>query len=186
MTLLPDINLLDNSLTGIDAMMGAAEAHGALCGMLCARGVVDRAQWIQHVLGEQHAEGQLEMATQQLAQMYRATIEQINDAVADFHLLLPDDDESLAQRVEALASWCQGFVYGLAAGGVSQGSELPVDTQELLSDFIEISRAGFDHSPEHHDEEDEIAFMEISEYVRTGILLINEELQPLKTSYTLQ
>ena len=186
MNTLPDITLLDNMLISIDAMMGAAEAHGALCGMLCARGVVDRAKWIAHVLGEQHPGGEQEAITQQLAQMHRATQEQINDAVGDFHLLIPDDDESLAHRVEALASWCQGFVYGLAAGGISQGSELPADTQELLADFIEISRAGFDHAPQNNDEEDEIAYMEISEYVRTGILLINEELQPLKTSYTLQ
>jgi len=186
MNSLPDINLLDNALESVDAMMGAAEAHGALCGMLCARGVVELSHWVQHVLGEQHPEGNLEPVTQQLAQMHRATLEQINDAVADFHLLVPDDDASLIERVEALANWCQGYVYGLAAGGVSQDSTLPSDTQELLADFIEISRAGFDHLADNYDEEDEVAYMEISEYVRTGILLINEELQPLKTAYTLQ
>ena len=37
---------------------------------------------------------------------------------------------------------------------------------------------------EDGSEEDEIAFMEVSEYVRMGILLIYEELQPLQSSQT--
>jgi uncharacterized protein YgfB (UPF0149 family) len=37
---------------------------------------------------------------------------------------------------------------------------------------------------EEDDEEDEVAFMEVSEYVRMGILLIYEELQPLQSSQT--
>ena len=34
------------------------------------------------------------------------------------------------------------------------------------------------------NEEDDVAFMEVSEYVRMGILLIYEELQPLQSSQT--
>jgi hypothetical protein len=186
MSSLPDISSLDDSLLRVDAMMVAAEAHGALCGMLCARGTVELSAWIGHVLGDhQNGEGLHELA-RELAQLHSATLEQLNDAVADFHLLLPDDGDGLEQRVAALASWCQGYVYGLAAGGISGETELPADSRELLADFIEISRAAMDDSLSDDEEADEIAFVEISEYVRTGVLLVNEELQPLKTAHRLQ
>ena len=54
----PDISRLDELLFRIDAALGATEAHGALCGMLCAQGSTDAAQWMLHVLGE-HDESRL-------------------------------------------------------------------------------------------------------------------------------
>jgi hypothetical protein len=186
MSSLPDITTLDDSLIRVDATMAAAEAHGALCGMLCARGSVELSSWLSHVLGAAQRGDNLHELARELAQLHSATLEQLNDAVADFHLLLPDDEDSLEQRVAALASWCQGYVYGLAAGGISAETELPADSRELLVDFIEISRAGMDGSLGDDEEADELAFVEISEYVRTGVLLINEELQPLKMNHRLQ
>jgi len=91
-----------------------------------------------------------------------------------------------------LGVWCQGFVYGLAVGGVKEETELPEDSKELIKDILEISRAGYiaddeaeiSTDVEDDNEEDEIAFMEVSEYVRMGTLLIYEELQPLQSSQT--
>lgn len=186
MSSLPDISSLDDSLIRVDAMMAAAEAHGALCGMLCARGTVELSTWMDHVLGDRHNGESLHDLARELAQLHTVTLEQLNDAVADFHLLLPGDEDSLEERVVALASWCQGYVYGLAAGGISRETELPADSSELLADFIEISRAGMGDGLSDDEDADEVAFFEISEYVRTGVLLVNEELQPLKTSHRLQ
>ncbi|MES0328506.1 MAG: UPF0149 family protein, partial [Gammaproteobacteria bacterium] len=107
------------------------------------------------------------------------------------YMLLPEDDEDLMDRTEALANWCQGFVYGLAAGGISDDTKLPGDAQEILMDFVEISRAGYNIGDDdvievsETTEEDELAFVEVVEYVRTGVLLINEELQTLIPSPTL-
>jgi uncharacterized protein YgfB (UPF0149 family) len=119
------------------------------------------------------------------------SVEQMNDIDSDFDLMLPDDDEPLEARVEALGVWCQGFVFGIAIGGIKEDTELPADSKELIKDIIEISRAGYvvDEEAElavseEGDEEDEVAFMEVSEYVRMGILLIYEELQPLQSSQT--
>jgi uncharacterized protein YgfB (UPF0149 family) len=143
-----------------------------------------------HVLGEQEQGNVfLRDVANQLSELHQWTLGQMNDPFGGFQLLLPDDDDDLGERTDALATWCLGFVYGLAAGGISEESELPEDTKELLMDFIEISRAGNDLGDQDDDsasdEEDELAFMEIVEYVRTGVLLINEELQPLQTSQVL-
>ncbi len=185
MNSLPDISALDETLFKVDATMGAAESHGALCGMLCAQGTTDLSEWMGHVLGEQEQGNVfLRDLANQLSDLHQSTLSQMNDPYGGFQLLLPDDDDDLDERTEALGDWCLGFVYGLAAGGISEDSELPEDTRELLADFIEISRAGNDVADmeDVSAEEDEVAFVEVVEYVRTGVLLINEELQPLQTS----
>ena len=188
----PDIPQLEDLLFNVDAAMGATESHGALCGMLCAQGATEASQWMLYVLGEHEETSKLLQQTgKKLLQIHQISVEQMNDTDAEFELMLPDDDESLEMRVEALGTWCQGFVYGLSVGGIKEDTVLPEDSKELIRDILEISRAGYvadneaELATEEEDtEEDEVAFMEVSEYVRMGILLIYEELQPLQSSQT--
>ena len=186
----PEIVELEELLYRIDAAMGAADAHGALCGMICARGTIELSEWVDHVIGEQEQGNELlHDVVHKLSELHQSTLEMMNDATGDFKLLLMDDDDPLPERVETLAAWCQGFIYGLAAGGIKEGSELPEDTSELLKDMIEISRAGHDVDDtgveESDDNDDEEAYMEIEEYVRMGVLLVYEELQPLQSTQTI-
>ena len=190
MSQFPEIVELEELLYRIDAAMGAADAHGALCGMLCARGTIELSEWVDHVIGEQEQGNEmLHDVVHKLSELHQSTLEMMNDATGDFKLLLMDDDDPLSERVETLSAWCQGFIYGLAAGGIKEGSELPEDTAELLKDMIEISRAGHDVDDtgveESDDNDDEEAYMEIEEYVRMGVLLIYEELQPLQSTQTI-
>ena len=189
----PDIPQLEDLLFEVDAILGATESHGALCGMLCAQGATEASQWMLHVLGEHEDTSKaLQQAGKKLIQIHQISVESMNDNDAEFELMLPDDDESLEMRVEALGTWCQGFVYGLAVGGIKEDTVLPEDSKELIKDILEISRAGYvadseaelAATDEEASEEDEVAFMEVSEYVRMGILLIYEELQPLQSSQT--
>ncbi|MGD2160403.1 MAG: YecA family protein [Gammaproteobacteria bacterium] len=186
----PEISDLEELLYRVDAAMGAAEAHGALCGMLCARGTIELSEWVDHVVGEQEQGSELlHEVVHKMSDLHQATLEMMNDATGEFRLLLLDEDDPLPERVDALAAWCQGFIYGLAAGGITEESELPEDTSELLKDMIEISRARHDMDDEEAEEsdanEDEVAYMEIEEYVRMGVLLIYEELQPLQSTQTI-
>lgn len=189
----PDISQLEGLLFDVDAMLGATESHGALCGMLCAQGATDAAQWMLQVLGEhEETSSALQQAGKLLMQIHTLSVEQMNDSNIDFDLMLPDDDEPLESRVEALGVWCQGFVFGLAVGGVKEDTDLPEDSKELIKDILEISRAGYiadneaelNAMAEDDSDEDEVAFMEVTEYVRMGTLLIYEELQPLQSSQT--
>ncbi|MFV2005662.1 MAG: UPF0149 family protein [Gammaproteobacteria bacterium] len=188
----PDIPQLEDLLFNVDAALGATESHGALCGMLCAQGATEASQWMLYVLGEHEETSKLLQQTgKKLLQIHQISVEQMNDNDAEFELMLPDDDEPLEMRVEALGTWCQGFVYGLAVGGIKEDTDLPEDSKELIRDILEISRAGYVAdieaelaTDEEDSEEDEVAFMEVCEYVRMGILLIYEELQPLQSSQT--
>ncbi len=189
----PDISQLEGLLFDADAALGAIESHGVLCGMLCAQGATDAAQWMLHVLGKREESSEvLRQAGKKLLEIHQISVEQMNDSDVEFELMLPDDDETLEARVEALGIWCQGFVFGLAVGGVKQDTELPEDSKELIGDILEISRAGYmvddeaelNTAIEEDNEEDEVALMEVTEYVRMGVLLIYEELQPLQSSQT--
>lgn len=173
----PDYSSLEAALAKADAELDASESHGVLCGMICASGSVDLSQWLGQIFEELDMNNLLiQEASQLLVGLYEDSRNQLNDAVADFQLLLPDDDDPLALRTEALASWCQGFTFGLAAGGLKKDRELPEDTRELMHDLVEIARAG--HDSEEENDTDEDAYMQLCEYVRMGVLLINEELQP--------
>lgn len=178
MTERPEYTSLQQALEKSDAEMQASECHGALCGMYCARGQVDLGEWLAQVFENFDVNDMLvREASQLLVGLQRATQVQLNDPEAGFELLLPDDQAALAERTEALAQWCQGFAFGLAAGGLKQETELPADTAEIIRDMVEIARAAYD--PEAAEEADEDAYMQLYEYVRMGVLLINEELQPL-------
>jgi len=176
----PDYNSLTDALAKTDAEFVASESHGALCGMMCASGKVELSHWLEQVFEAFDVNDMLvKEASQLLVGLFNDTQSQLNDSNAEFQLLLPDDQESLAQRTESLAMWCQGFTYGLAAGGLKKDQKLPQDTAELITDMVEIARAGHDLGDD--SDADEESFMQIYEYVRMGVLLISEELQPSHT-----
>lgn len=173
----PDYSSLESALARAEAELVASESHGALCGMICASGRIELSRWLEQIFPVLDMNNLLiKEASQLLVGLYEDTQEQLNDAVADFQLLLPEDEASLMQRTEALADWCRGFTFGLAVGGLKKDRELPEDTAELLRDMVEIARVG--HDDEETSEADEDAYMQLYEYVRMGVLLINEELQP--------
>jgi uncharacterized protein YgfB (UPF0149 family) len=61
---------------------------------------------------------------------------------------------------------------------------LPDAVGEMLEDLAQIARVDFD--VDETDEEEQHAFADVVEYVRIGVLLINEELQPGKAPPVLQ
>ncbi|HWS02338.1 MAG TPA: UPF0149 family protein [Gammaproteobacteria bacterium] len=181
----PDYLELEQALGRAEAVASPAEVHGLLCGLLCAAGRLEENSWLAQVFVEVDNQNvafqQGRAAVQQLASW---TVSAMNDPVLGMDLVLPADAEPLAERTAALGEWCQGYLLGLAAGGVTQDTQLPEDAAELIRDFTDIAAAGFE--VDASDEEDEVAFTDVVEYVRVGVLLINDELQPLQAPSRLQ
>lgn len=167
------------ALEVLQSEMGAPECHGTLCGLLCARGEVALEEWLTAFAQEMSSGDVLAgEARGVLEALYRETLRQLGDSTLQFHLLLPDDSTQLLQRLQALGEWCQGFVLGMSLGGVQRLEALPADSAEMLTDLTGIADVA---SYELDDaEEDEAAYTELMEYVRTAVLLINEELNPSK------
>lgn len=174
---LPNYDDLQRLLEDLESLNTASETHGVLCGLLLARGVEQDA-WMQHLIGAaENVPGedlQAEIETL-LQQLYRATVTQLDDPEFGFYLLLPADQAVLQERADALAKWCEGFIYALGLGGVGEDALNDEDLKEFLANMSEISHARAEQEDEDNDEEQ--AYVELVEYVRMGVLLASTELQ---------
>lgn len=173
--------LVAAALRRLDAEMSVAECHGVLTGWLCAAHGLTREQWLRHVApGLDTGDVLAQEAAATLEGLRQAAVAQLNDSMLDFQPLLPGDDQPLAERVEALGEWCQGFLLGMSLGGLQDVAKMPGDSGEALRDLVQLSRAASYDVGE--DEEDEAAYTELLEYVRTAVLLVNEELNPTRAA----
>jgi uncharacterized protein YgfB (UPF0149 family) len=155
----------------------AGEAHGTLCGALCAMTSYRLEDWLGELLpnGGETAESDRPV----FEQVYSETVQALGGQMFEFEPLLPDEDAPIARRASALGGWCQGFLYGLGAGRLASLAELPGDLAEIVRDFTEISRAGVDD--EDSPETNEQAYAELTEFVRMSTQLVHDELAPLRT-----
>ena len=158
------------------SLADAAEAHGTLAGCLCGAAGYRLEDWLREILPEGRASAATAAA---LGELYAATAGALRQPDMQFELLLPEDGAALGERTEALAHWCQGFLYGLGAGSIPDASELPGEVGEIVRDLIEISRAGVEG--EVQNESNENAYAELVEFVRVGVQLLFEELAEART-----
>jgi len=172
--------IVAEELAGAGLPMGLAELHGSLCGVMCSGGVAASRAWLQQCLDDcGQVREQMERPRAALAELELDTWRTLTGSEMSFAPLLPDDDEALEQRLQALAAWCRGFVTGLGLGGLQLTGDDQRDSDELneiVGDFIEISRVTL----ESHDAQDEIeadfSLTELTEYVRVCVQIVYEEL----------
>lgn len=152
-----------------------AEAHGCLCGALCARGAYSLAEWLEEILPDASA---IAGDPGPLAELHETTAGVLAAPDMEFRPLLPDDDTELGARVEALGAWCQGFLYGFGASGTTARTQLPEEVSEVLSDVARISHAGAVGSESSEVEEE--AYTELVEYLRAAVQLVHDDLADLR------
>ena len=150
-----------------------AEAHGAICGLLCTSGLDAEATLgkLVEIQGDVDAPGSL--AEVELRRLYVQTLEQISGPELSLRIVLPDDSVPLRERVASLGHWCSGFVYGAALGASQPARPMAPELSEFLEDLTRIARLS-DYEDEDGDEESEIAYAEIVEYLRAGVLLVHQ------------
>jgi hypothetical protein len=152
-----------------DAELSAAEAHGMATGMLCVNEQTESTTWLVELL--HNSSSVLDENKNLLVRLFEETRRLLASDEFEFDLLLPEDDASLVDRVEALKSWCRGFLFGVGSTTASS-SNWPQDVREIMKDITEFTR--LDASAE--GEEDERAFVEITEYLRSAVILLRDEL----------
>lgn len=142
--------------------------HGGVCGIYAGAGAVYPEDCLAASAQALELDIQGELAESCL-RLARASLAALQDEEFAFHLLLPDDDVDVDQRVQALAEWCRGFLaaYALVISQAPAGG-LDNDTGESLGDIAAISEATID--AEADDEESEKYLFEVSEYLRFAIL----------------
>jgi uncharacterized protein YgfB (UPF0149 family) len=170
---LPDFTKVAAVLSGEDP----AEIHGLLCGLVCAGATVDGDDWRTRLEpGLFRNDNPQILATEAfLNELSAITLSQLNGDDFNFSLLLPDDEVSLSQRASSLSRWCQGFLSGLGLGGMDKSQVLPATVQEFLRDLAVITQ--LDCELNEADDAEEQSYIELVEYVRMGVLLVNQELR---------
>jgi hypothetical protein len=171
---LPDYSRLAQVLESLGLAYGASETHGLLCGMLSCGTTQAHVEWIESLFGDLPAEDLLAQEARQLvAQLYQASRLQLSEEGSEFSLLLPDDEATLGERARALVDWCEGYLYGLGMGGVSE-PQLAGDAKEALQDISAFTRLDLENLA--GGERDEYDYMELQEFLRVATLLIRDEL----------
>ena len=155
----------------------AAEAHGSLCGALCSIAPYRMQDWVNEILPDVASLSEESAAV--LERVFTTTAQSFGEQGMEFQPLLPDDDEPLNGRANALALWCTGFLYGLGTGQIADLDALNGDVGEIVRDFTEISRAAGDDADA--DESNERAYAELVEFIRVAAQVVFEELLPLRS-----
>ncbi|MDO9048456.1 MAG: UPF0149 family protein [Methylobacter sp.] len=151
-----------------DAELSAAQAHGMATGMLCANEQAQSTEWLTELF--RHGTPQADEDRTTLVHLFEDTRNLLVSDEFEFDLLLPGDDALLSEQVEALTYWCQGFLLGV--GFTHAASDLSKEASEILKDIVEFTKL----DTEAEGEEDESDFMEITEYMRSAVLLLCNEL----------
>jgi uncharacterized protein YgfB (UPF0149 family) len=158
------------------ALQEPAEAHGTLAGALCSSTDYGLLEWLHEILPDDSPEDEA-LQSSVLQNVYDSMVRSLG-ADSDFQPLLPDDEAPLVERADALSSWCQGFLYGLGSGPASDPSKVSTDAGEIIHDLTEITHVGVE--ADEQNEENEVAFAEVVEFVRVGVQILFVELAPAR------
>jgi yecA family protein len=151
----------------------SSELHGVLTGLVCSGFPFESNDYLAMINDLfNNGEGLPEAVNAIVKQMFSEVWQTILDDSYGFMLMLPDDDDAIVERTNALGAWVQGFNLGFGL----QHKDTPVvskDVKEVLTDFAEIANLSEEVD---EDEATEQAYFEISEYVRISALLCFTEL----------
>jgi hypothetical protein len=150
----------------------AAEAHGLATGLLCANENTDSDYWLNELL--HNAPATVDEQPQPLVRLFEETRQLLAGDEFAFDLFLPDDDAPFDEQIEALRSWCQGFLFGV--GNQWSKPDFSKEANEIIKDITEFTKLDTDTDDE--SEEDKVALMELTEYLRSAVLLLRDELTP--------
>jgi len=166
---------LCNIYVEADSFSSPADLHGQLCGQLAAGQRLDRSVWLNIAVEQMNLEGDLsETAERYLVALYEWSYEQLLSPDLSFLMLLPDDNDPMSVRLEALSQWCHGFLAGYGLAGVRQES-FSKESQAILLDFTRIVKVDTEIEAAELDNNAENDFMEVCEYVRMAVLTLFDE-----------
>lgn len=178
-----DIERVQKNLTTLGSEASPSEAHGTLCGLLCSRVDLEPQEWLALTTSEADAIEQGDIlaaeAAEWFSELFFQTVAALSDNNLNFYPLLPEDDSEMVQ-LEAIAQWAQGFLMGLSLAGIEKFTDYQEEVGEFVEAMTSISSADdYDLAGDNSDEE---AITELVEFIRIGVLLVNEEMNPLRVS----
>lgn len=168
-----DYFLIDDGLQADGLPYSPAELHGQLVGRFVFG--VDRFSfeaWLDELAqdGDLGIDLKAGASAPLLAQLCAQVMQAMQTKADDLQPLLPAEEYDLRDRLEALGHWANGFLVGLALGGL-RAEDLDEDLKEGLNDLRAISLVDTDTDV---DEAAEKQLFELVEYVRMVLLHLLE------------
>ncbi len=142
----------------VSSQFSPAELHGAIIGALSGTMRLSDQKWAQFGLAVMGAPTETlqqfgDLAASVLGSLAREQLAILIDDDLGFQPFLPDDDETIEDRTEALSYWCRGFLGGFAEAqayvqklpidgqGQSKALDFSETVQEAISDLSAIAQA---------------------------------------------
>lgn len=167
-----DYKMMSLLLAGNHVQHSPAELHGMLTGQLCSGVVAPDPEDLGGLM--EQSQQLVPVVCKLIERLTGETTQQLAHLDFQFHPLLPSDEASLQDRVNALGAWCDGFMVGFAAGYMYPDSALSPEAREILGDFGQFAEIGEDGAD--LSEQDEVDFMELVEYVRMAAITLFQQL----------
>lgn len=151
-------------------MASAAEVHGLITGLLSA-GVEADAQQLMPVLQDFLNDGQAlsQDVKLQVVELVEFTAKALANNDFSFSMLLPSDDDSLPERLDAMVEWTQAFLVGFAVQQTDL-SLLSDDVREALDQLTEVTRIDIHTTDDGSAEENDEAYFLVLEHIRIMVL----------------
>ena len=151
-----------------------SEFHGMVSGLICAGvGDDDVENWLPILFSDQYiSEADYKPLENDVLSVYFQILRELNDTAFSYSVLLPDDDQPLEHRVEALGSWCRGFRRALIDYGEVNIGALSEYCAEFIVDVESFTDIEIDEN--ETKEELDTAFLTIEEHLRVGVQLLYE------------
>lgn len=169
---------IDNLMAALNAAeigQQPVEVHGALVGLICGGVEQSKKAWNTAFLELMNDGQPLPDDLQHLIdELYQDAVARLSDTDFGFTPMLPEEEEPLAIRVEALSLWVQSFLTGIAMVQPKL-NKASSDVQEVIKDLAEIALVEFDVGD---DDESESAYMELMEFSKMAALLCYSEFGP--------
>ena len=161
-----------------------SEYHGKICACLCLENLEAETLLAEAFNPDINSlSSETTKLKNVLLELTTETLEKLNDAEMTFYPLLSPDSKSLTNRTLSLSSWCGGFIDGVGLAIVQKNISMNPAEQgiigEIIEDFSQISK--LTSASVMNEDGEELAYMEVLEYVRVGAQLIFEESKVTKS-----
>ena len=173
-----DFDKLDGLRKSASIDMSLPETHGGICSQICFQSDSFE-EFIPLDKSDDGATVSVQIATYRkaLQRIIETDSNRLHAGDLSFELFIPGESSSIQERAEALSIWCQGFMDGVSF--LLTEHDLKIDqvenneSFEIIEDFTQISKLDSHSTSEEVD--DELALMELIEFVRLSVQMIYDE-----------
>ena len=159
------MSAFSEQLWNLPADLSASLLHGSVCGLLCAAPGESSLSYRRALTDLLEATERMD--TDELDRFVWYAADDLAAPDLGFEPLLPGDEDTLADRVEGLSQWSEGFLTAFEGAG----GEVDGDAVDALEDIGRIADVGADLED---DEDDEFDFFSVVEHLKVAVLLIHD------------